>query len=450
MWLEKDVQQLFSPKLDKFLADRFVEGTCPKPECAYEDARGDQCDKCGGLLNAIDLVNPRCKFTGCTPEIRTSKHLFLNLPKIESELKVWLNEVTSEWSNNAKQIFDSWIKKGLEPRCMTRDLKWGVKVPKEGFDHKVFYVWFDAPIGYPSITAEYTPKWRDWWQGKDVKYYQFMGKDNVPFHSVLFPSYLLGTGKPWNLVNVINATEYLNYENGKFSKSRGVGVFGNQAAETNIPSDVWRFYLIYMRPEVQDTEFQWSDFQLKNNSELLNNLGNFINRGLSFVVKFYDQKVPSAEINGNMRAWVAEVNVLLKEYIECMESNQQREGLRRVLAISKLGNKLIQTWQPWVKVKSKDPALRNEASACVMLSANLVFLLSSLLEPFMPMTSFEIARQLGVARAQIPSKFGAFLEKDHKVYESRPLFRKIEDEEVKEYRALKGDDSQKPIESSGG
>jgi methionyl-tRNA synthetase len=153
MWLEKDVDQLFSPKLDKFLADRFVEGTCPKPECAYEDARGDQCDKCGGLLNAIDLVNPRCKFTGCTPEIRTSRHLFLNFPKIESDLKVWLNEVTSEWSNNAKQIFDSWIKKGLEPRCMTRDLKWGVKVPKEGYDHKVFYVWFDAPIGYPSITG---------------------------------------------------------------------------------------------------------------------------------------------------------------------------------------------------------------------------------------------------------------------------------------------------------
>jgi methionyl-tRNA synthetase len=153
MWLEKDVDQLFSPKLDKFLADRFVEGTCPKPECAYEDARGDQCDKCGGLLNAIDLVNPRCKFTGCTPEIRTSRHLFLNLPKIESDLKVWLNEVTSEWSNNAKQIFDSWIKKGLEPRCMTRDLKWGVKVPKEGYDHKVFNDWFDAPIGYPSITG---------------------------------------------------------------------------------------------------------------------------------------------------------------------------------------------------------------------------------------------------------------------------------------------------------
>jgi len=438
MWLEKDVDQLFSPKLDKFLADRFVEGTCPKPECAYEDARGDQCDKCGGLLNAIDLLNPRCKFTGCTPEIRTSRHLFLNLPKIESDLKVWLNEVTSEWSNNAKQIFDSWIKKGLEPRCMTRDLKWGVKVPKEGYDHKVFYVWFDAPIGYPSITAEYTPKWRDWWltkDGKEVKYYQFMGKDNVPFHSVLFPSYLLGTGKPWNLVNVINATEYLNYENGKFSKSRGVGVFGNQASETNIPADVWRFYLIYMRPEVQDTEFQWTDFQLKNNSELLNNLGNFINRGLSFVVKFYDGKVPSAEINGNMRAWVAEVNELLKQYIDCMENNHQREGLRRVLAISKLGNKLIQTWQPWVKVKSKDPALRNEASACVMLSANLVFLLSSLLEPFMPMTSFEIARQVGVARAQIPTKFGAFLEKDHKIYESRPLFRKIEDDEIKEYRA---------------
>jgi len=435
MWIEKDVEQLFSPKLDKFLADRFVEGTCPKPNCAYEDARGDQCDKCGSLINAIDLIDPRCKFTGCKPEVRTSRHLFLDLPKLEPDIKRFLAAETHDWSNNARQIVDSWLKKGLEPRCMTRDLKWGIKVPKAGFEHKVFYVWFDAPIGYPSITACYTDKWREWWFGENIEYYQFMGKDNVPFHSVMFPAYQIGTKKNWNLVNNIQATEYLNYENGKFSKSRGVGVFGTQAKETDIPSDVWRFYLIYVRPEVQDTEFQWADFQAKNNSELLNNLGNFVNRALSFVVKFYDGKIPTAEINGSMRTWSAEVNELLKEYVDLMEQNNQRDALRTILSISKLGNKLIQLWQPWVKVKSKDVNEKNEAAASVMLSANLCVLISSLLEPFMPFTSIEIARQLNLSRRQIPGSFGRYLPTDHRVNCATPLFKKITDEEVNGYRA---------------
>lgn len=199
------------------------------------------------------------------------------MTKLSPEIVAHYESVKSDWSKNAQQITESWLKKGLEPRCITRDLKWGIKVPKEGYESKVFYVWFDAPIGYPSITANYTDEWRQWWfkNDKNVEYYQFMGKDNVPFHSIIFPSFLLGTKKPWKLVDNINGTEYLNYENGKFSKSRGVGVFGNQAKMTDIPSDVWRFYLLYVRPEVCDTEFQWADFQLKNNSELLNNLGNF-------------------------------------------------------------------------------------------------------------------------------------------------------------------------------
>lgn len=434
MWIEKDVDQLFSPKLDKFLADRFVEGTCPK--CNYVDARGDQCDKCGSLINAIELIDPRCKFTGCKPEIRTSRHLFLDLPKLEPEIKAYLYSQIPEWSNNARQILESWLKKGLEPRCMTRDLKWGIKVPKEGYEHKVFYVWFDAPIGYPSITACYTKEWRQWWHGDNVEYFQFMGKDNVPFHSVMFPAYLIGTRKPWKLVNNIQGTEYLNYENGKFSKSRGVGVFGNQASQTDIPSDVWRFYLIYVRPEAQDTEFQWNDFQTKNNSELLNNLGNFVNRALTFVVKFYDSKVPTAQINGTMRTWSAEVDELLQEYLTAMELNNQRDGLRTILSISKLGNKLIQVWQPWVKVKSKNESEKNEAAASVMLAANLCLLISTIIEPFMPFTSIEISRQLSVSRPEIPLHFARYLKPDHKIYGATPLFKKITDEEIKQYREM--------------
>jgi len=435
MLLEKTVQQLYSPELPGFLADRFVEGTCPKPECAYEDARGDQCDKCGGLIDAIDLINPRCKFTGCKPEIRSSKHLYINLTKLMPEIEAHFNGVRSEWSNNARHITESWLKKGLEPRCITRDLKWGIPVPKPGFEEKVFYVWFDAPIGYPSITAAYTDEWRQWWfkqDDKKIEYYQFMGKDNVPFHSIIFPSFLLGTRKPWNLVDNIQGTEYLNYENGKFSKSRGVGVFGNQAQQTKIPSDVWRFYLLYVRPEVQDTEFQWVDFQTKNNSELLNNLGNFVNRAISFLGKFYEHKVPLVQINGAQRSWSTKVHDVLNEYRAAMDQNCQRDALRCVLAMSRLGNQLIQQWQPWVKVKK--PETKQEADSCVMLAANLSLLLSAMLEPFMPDTSAEIARQLNAKPIQLPKSFGAYLPASHKVNDAVPLFRKLEDAEIKDYR----------------
>lgn len=434
MLCEKEVQQLWSPGLDKFLADRFVEGTCPLPECGYEDARGDQCDKCGHLLDAIDLINPRCKFTGCKPVVKTSKHLYIDLTKLSPEIVSHYESVKADWSNNAQQITESWLKKGLEPRCITRDLKWGIRVPKEGYESKVFYVWFDAPIGYPSITATYTDEWRQWWfkNDKNVEYYQFMGKDNVPFHSIIFPSFLLGTRKPWKLVDNINGTEYLNYENGKFSKSRGIGVFGNQAKQTDIPSDVWRFYLLYVRPEVCDTEFQWADFQLKNNSELLNNLGNFVNRALTFVMKFYDGKIPEAQINGTMRTWVSEVNDCLTEYNTNLSNNKQRDALRNILAISRLGNKLIQVWQPWVKVKKAET--KHEADSCVMLAANLSALIGSLLHPFLPVTSNEIYRQLNHEKLQIPNSFGRMIPTHHQITDAVPLFRKLEDAEINGYR----------------
>ncbi|KAJ3602201.1 hypothetical protein NHX12_029960 [Muraenolepis orangiensis] len=277
--LEDTVEQLRCEGCQRFLADRFVEGVCP--HCSYPDARGDQCDKCGRLINAVELKNPTCKVCAKTPIIRTSKHLFLDLPKLESQLEQWLDKSigTGHWTANAKQITRSWLRDGLKPRCITRDLKWGTPVPHPDFADKVFYVWFDAPIGYLSITANYTDQWEKWWKNPEqVELYNFMAKDNVPFHSVVFPCSLLGAQDNYTLVNHLIATEYLNYEDTKFSKSRGVGVFGDMAKDTGIPSDVWRFYLLYVRPESQDSAFSWADMALKNNSELLNNLGNFINR----------------------------------------------------------------------------------------------------------------------------------------------------------------------------
>lgn len=209
-----------------------MEGTCPHPGCGYEDARGDQCDKCGKLVNATELIRPRCKVCNTAPVVRSSDQLFLDLPKVEAQLREWVDRSEQGWTNNARVITRAWLREGLKPRCITRDLKWGIPVPHKGFENKVFYVWFDAPFGYVSMTKRYTKEYKQWWQpakGVDVEYFQFMAKDNVPFHSVVWPSALLAINKGNTMVSHIMATEYLNYEDGKFSKSRGIGVFGNDA-----------------------------------------------------------------------------------------------------------------------------------------------------------------------------------------------------------------------------
>lgn len=315
--MEQEIEQVYCHQCDRFLADRFIEGTCPI--CGYEKAGGDQCDKCGNLLNATELKNPVCKVGGPSHQVenRFTKHLFLNLPKLESQLREWVNEtsVKNEWSSNAINITNGWIDNGLKPRCITRDLKWGTPVPMEGYEDKVFYVWFDAPIGYISITANYTKQWRQWWQNPEqVRLVQFMGKDNIPFHTVIFPCTLMGTHDPWTLVSQVSCTEYLNYEDGKFSKSQGTGVFGDQAKETDIPSEVWRFYLLANRPEQSDSAFYWEDLAEKNNNELLKNLGNFVNRCLSFVYNRMDATVPRCGAKGEREEKLIEaVNETLRK-----------------------------------------------------------------------------------------------------------------------------------------
>jgi len=221
------LEQTYCKQCDKFLADRFVTGTCP--HCGYEEARGDQCESCGKLLDAIELKNPKCKVCGNTPIIKEAEHLFIDLKKIEPKLLKWITKVEKNWSTNAKTLTHAWIKEGLKLRCITRDLKWGISVPKKGFEHKVFYSWFDAPIGYIGITAHYKKDWKQWWLSKDTKLVQFMGKDNIAFHTILFPSFLIGTGDPYTLVSELSVNEYLNYETGMFSKSRQIGVFGDDA-----------------------------------------------------------------------------------------------------------------------------------------------------------------------------------------------------------------------------
>ncbi|KAI9201581.1 hypothetical protein LWI28_025595 [Acer negundo] len=329
------MQQPYCNTCKRFLADRFVEGVCPYEECKYESARGDQCENCGKLLNATELKDPKCRTCHSTPRIRDTNHLFLDLPLLRDKLEEYINNmsVAGSWSQNAIQATNAWLKEGLKPRCITRDLKWRVPVPHEGFEEKVFYVWFDAPIGYPSITACYTSDWDKWKNPENVELFQFMGKDNVPFHTVMFPSTLLGTGENWTLMKTISVTEYLNYEAGKFSKSKGIGVFGSDAKDTNIPVEVWRYYLLTNRPEVSDTLFTWADLQAKLNSELLNNLGNFINRVLSFVAKppgqGYGSIIPDAigaESHALTKTLAEKVGTCVEQYVEAMEKVKLKQG----------------------------------------------------------------------------------------------------------------------------
>ncbi|KAM9320970.1 methionine--tRNA ligase, cytoplasmic [Gastrophryne carolinensis] len=434
--LQDTVEQLRCETCQRFLADRFVEGTCPF--CNYEEARGDQCDKCGKLINAVELKKPQCKVCKQSPVVKSSRHLFLDLPKLEERLEKFLEQswATGDWTANARFITRSWIRDGLKPRCITRDLKWGTPVPLDGFRDKVFYVWFDAPIGYISITANYTDQWEKWWKNpQKVQLYNFMAKDNVPFHSVIFPSCLLGAEDNYTIVNHLIATEYLNYEDGKFSKSRGVGVFGDMAKDTGIPADIWRFYLLYLRPEGQDSAFSWSDLMLKNNSELLNNLGNFVNRAGMFVQKFFNGLVPEMELLPEDKKLLAQVSAELHQYHLLLEKVRIRDALRCILNISRHGNQYIQVNEPWKCIKGTQQE-QKRAGTVTGLAVNMAALLSIMLHPYMPTISSVIREQLLMPEEAnvLTCDFHCLLPSGHRIGAVSPLFQKLENDQIESLR----------------
>ncbi|XP_076249533.1 methionyl-tRNA synthetase 1 [Calliopsis andreniformis] len=438
--LSETVDQLLCESCDRFLADRFVEGICPR--CKYEDARGDQCDGCGHLVNATELISPRCKVCGNRPIIKKSEQFFLNLPKLEDRLKEWSATVEKGWSIVARVVSKPWLRDGLKPRCITRDLKWGIPVPVKGYENKVFYVWFDAPFGYISITKRYTKEYEQWWKPKNVEVnlYQFMAKDNVPFHAIMFPACLLAANEGYTLLKHLMATEYLNYEDTKFSKSRGIGVFGTDARDTGVPADVWRFYLAYVRPETQDSNFNWVDLATKNNSELLNNFGNFVNRALVFAERYFESKIPIMELQEDDLVLLALAQRELSSYIQALEQAKLRDGIKYVLAISKHGNQFMQSQQPWVKIKGTDDD-KKRAGTIIGICCNLTCLLSALLAPFMPNTSRELRSQLGLDNSNfgyIPDVITNILPAGHKIGKPSPLFKKIEDKDVEELRKQYG------------
>jgi len=451
---EDTIQQLYHESVG-FLADRLVEGTCPK--CKYEDARGDQCDNCGALLNPTELINPRCKANGQTPEVRSTQHIFLDLPRVEDKLNAYVKDASTRgnWSSNCVAVTNSWLKQGLKTRCITRDLRWGTPVPREGYEDKVFYVWFDAPIGYISITAAYTDEWEKWWKNpaeNDVELVQFMGKDNVPFHTVIFPSTLLGSGEDWTMMRAISVCEYLNYEGGKFSKSRGVGVFGNDAKSTGIPAEVWRYYLLVNRPESADSMFVWDDLAMKNNSELLANLGNFVNRALSFMKARLGGVVPQVAADSADGVALGEkIAPLVAEYVENMEKIRIKDGLKVAMLVSKAGNAFLQETAPWVLFKTD----KTRCEEVVAAAAGLVAVLCAMLTPFMPSFTRKVMGQLGFAEADSGEVLAAggplslrdadfaerctrphlLLKAGHTLGSPAPIFSQMTDEQVANFRA---------------
>lgn len=456
-------EQTFCEDEQRFLADRFVEGTCPR--CGYDDARGDQCDQCAGTFSSpIELLNPRCKRDkNHTVTQKPSTHACIRLDALQPRLEEWLQaaRVKGKWHSNAVilangEIVEPRMKGGLRPAPVTRDLTWGVPVPETGnkeedeaMKGKVMYVWMDAPIGYPSITASYTDKWEEWWRSpEDVELYQFMGKDNVYFHTVLWPAVQMADGRKWTMLHNLSSTQYLNYESGKFSKSRNVGVFGTAAKETGQPASVWRYYLLMNRPETSDSVFTWNEFVSRNNGELLNNLGNFVNRVLKFVAAKFDSVLPgpkegesvtaTAEDEAIDQAFINDINTHLCEYRAAMDDTKMRLGLITAMSISARGNQYLQD-------NTLDNALlasRPDRCATVLVNAvNLIYLISVVFHPFMPATTNAILEQINAPAAALPEKFTIDILPGHKIGTPDHLFKRIDPKMEQLWRAKFGGES---------
>jgi len=395
---ERTVKQVYSVDDKMFLADRYITGTCPY--CGYEKARGDQCENCTKVLEPMDLINPKSTISGSTNlEVRESKHLFLNLPKIEPKLKEWLKTKEAFWPDVAYSIALKWLKEGLEPRCITRDLKWGFPVPKKGYEDKVFYVWFDAPIGYIGITKEWSDEkpdernYKDWWfGGDDVYYVEFMGKDNVPYHSITFPATLLGTGMGFKQVDYLKGASYLTFEGGKFSKSENRGIFAGDAIQ-ELPADYWRYFLMSNMPESSDSSFTFDLFAGVVNKDLNGVLGNFVSRVLKMTASKIGNTVPTSGAWTDLEKELAQnLQTHVDLYFKYFKELEFRKALAELRAVWVEGNNYITLSEPWTVIKENP----ERAGAILNVCINLIRIFALLSFPVMPQTSQNMMARLGL------------------------------------------------------
>ncbi|MEM1275333.1 MAG: methionine--tRNA ligase [Pseudomonadota bacterium] len=449
---EVQEKQVYSNTDKRYLPDRYIEGTCP--ECGYDRARGDQCEVCTKQLEPTDLIDPRSAISGSTDlEVRETKHLYLRQSALRSQIATWIESKT-DWPILTTSIAKKWLNDGdgLQDRGITRDLDWGIPVKKgdqiwEGMEGKVFYVWFDAPIEYIAATAEWADAngldesaWESWWRedkgAQDVRYVQFMGKDNVPFHTLSFPATIMGSGEPWKLVDFIKSTNWLTYEGGKFSTSQGRGVFMDQALEL-MPPDYWRWWLLANAPETSDSDFTWEGFQSGVNKDLADVLGNFVSRVTKFCRSKFGEQVPAGSEYGlTEQQVIADIAARIRALEAHWEAIELRKAAAELRAIWVAGNEYLQEAAPWAVIKEDE----QRAAAIIRFSLNLIRLYAILSRPFIPDASDAILRSLGLEDHALawpvdPIKTFNMLPKGHAFEVPENLFAKITDEAREEMAA---------------
>ena len=425
-FIEKSSMQYYDTEAQTFLADRYIVGTCPR--CGYERAYGDQCEKCGSTLSPDELVNPHSAVSGSVPEKRETKHWYLPLDQYEGFLRKWILEGHKEWKTNVYGQCKSWLDGGLQPRAVSRDLDWGIPVPVEGAEGKVLYVWFDAPIGYISATKELTPDWEKYWKSEDTKMVHFIGKDNIVFHCIVFPSMLKAHGG-YILPENVPANEFLNLEGEKISTSRNWAVWLHEYLE-EFPGkeDVLRYVLCANAPETKDNDFTWKDFQARNNNELVAVLGNFVNRALVLTQKYFDGVVPACgELTDYDRATIAEVGAVKASLEANIENYRFREALKDAMNVSRIGNKYLADTEPWKVIKSDPERVKTILNIALQITANTAVAI----EPFMPFSAAKILRMLNVGKFAW-ERLGAMdlVEAGHRIGKPELLFEKIEDDVI--------------------
>ncbi len=416
-----------------FLPDRYVEGTCPN--CGYENARGDQCDKCSKLLDPDQLINPVCKICKNRPVIKESRHLFFDLDVLQPKVEEWIRS-NRQWNEQLTSLALGWIKEGLKKRCITRDLKWGVKVPIKTYEDKRFYVWFDAPIGYLSFTKEWAEKikkpdeWKMFWQDKDGRIYNFLGKDNIPFHTIFWPAMLIANGE-YNLPRQVIGLQYLNYEGSKISKSRKWGVFCEKLEESGVEPDVWRYYFSWLIPETKDTEFKWKEFQDRTNNELVGNIGNFVHRTLTFAWSNFGGKVKKQKLDKKDEDFLEHIYSLARQADDNLSKVKLREALSKILEIAGEGNRYFQGNEPWKLIKGDKKRCEEVLFACL----DLCKVLGVLIGPFLPRSS---EKTLGYINIKTGSLDDATIRitSDVEISEPHVLFEKIDDKKMEEVKSI--------------
>lgn len=425
-FIEKATEQYYDEEAKCFLADRYIMGTCP--HCGNENAYGDQCEKCGTSLSPQDLINPHSTVSGSKPVLRETLHWYLPLDRYEPWLRQWILEEHKEWKSNVYGQCKSWLDQGLQPRAVSRDLDWGVPVPVEGAEGKVLYVWFDAPIGYISATRELTPDWQKYWKDSDTRMVHFIGKDNIVFHCIIFPSMLKAEGS-YILPDNVPANEFLNLENDKISTSRNWAVWLHEYLE-DFPGeqDVLRYALCSSAPETKDNDFTWKEFQARNNNELVAILGNFVNRALVLTNNYYEGHVPArVKTNEADENALREISVISENVAAALDSFRFREALKEAMNLARLGNKYLADAEPWKIVKTDPDRVKTILNIALQITANL----SIVCDPFLPFSMEKLRNWLNFdGRRWQDAGMTDLLGEGHRINKPGLLFRKIEDAEI--------------------